>query len=165
MKVLNLLEVISSVLLSQVELLSDSQKQKIEMVKTELRREVLTIILKVLVGFALTAGFVISVFQLGESLRLHLSLIENQFFLELLTFGVFGLLCAALLFLLFRKDLIKRDAVAVPKKKQSEGSFDLDILLVSFLEGFLETLDLCAEPQNIPKKERDCENDEQRFST
>lgn len=164
MKVLNLLEVISSVLLSQVELLSDSQKQKIEMVKTELRREVLTIILKVLVGFALTAGFVISVFQLGESLRLHLSLIENQFFLELLTFGVFGLLCAALLILLFRKDLIKRNVVAVAND-QSEGSFVLDTLLVSFLEGFLETLDLSSAPQNIPKKERDSENDEKRFST
>lgn len=164
MKALNLLEVISSILLSQIELLSDSQKQKIEMVKAELRREVLTIILKVLVGFALTAGFVISVFQLGESLRLHLSLIENQFFLELLTFGVFGLLCAALLILLFRKDLIKRNVVAVAND-QSEGSFVLDTLLVSFLEGFLETLDLSSAPQNIPKKERDSENDEQRFST
>ncbi len=158
------MEVISSILLSQIELLSDSQKQKIEMVKAELRREVLTIILKVLVGFALTAGFVISVFQLGESLRLHLSLIENQFFLELLTFGVFGLLCAALLILLFRKDLIKRNVVAVAND-QSEGSFVLDTLLVSFLEGFLETLDLSSAPQNIPKKERDSENDEQRFST
>ncbi len=164
MKALNLLEVISSILLSQIELLSDSQKQKIEMVKAELRREVLTIILKVLVGFALTAGFVISVFQLGESLRLHLSLIENQFFLELLTFGVFGLLCAALLILLFRKDLVKRNVVAVAND-QSEGSFVLDTLLVSFLEGFLETLDLSSAPQNIPKKERDSENDEQRFST
>jgi hypothetical protein len=164
MKALNLLEVISSVLLSQVELLSDSQKQKIEMVKAELRREVLTIILKVLVGFALTAGFVISVFQLGESLRLHLSLIENQFFLELFIFGVFGLLCSALLFLLFRKDLIKRAIVAVPNQ-QTEGSFDLDILLVSFLEGFLDALDLSAAPQNIPKKERDCGNDEKPFST
>ncbi|MBK8200960.1 MAG: hypothetical protein IPK68_01075 [Bdellovibrionales bacterium] len=134
------------------------------MVKAELRREVLTIILKVLVGFALTAGFVISVFQLGESLRLHLSLIENQFFLELLTFGVFGLLCAALLILLFRKDLIKRNVVAVAND-QSEGSFVLDTLLVSFLEGFLETLDLSSAPQNIPKKERDSENDEKRFST
>ncbi len=164
MKALNLLEVISSVLLSQVELLSDSQKQKIEMVKAELRREVLTILLKVLVGFALTAGFIISVFHLGESLRLHLSLIENQFFLELLTFGLFGLLCSALLFLLFQKDLKKRDAVTVPNK-QSEASFDLDTLLVGFLEGFLDTLDLSAAPQNVPKKERDCENDEKRFST
>ncbi len=137
---MDLLKIISLVLFSQIESLSESQKQKIQAVKIELRREVLTVVLKILVGFALTAGIVISVLHLGDSLHQHLSEIENQFLYELLSFGSFGLLCSIFLILLFRNDLVRRRVEMVPNQT-THKTIDFESLLMTFLEGFLDGLE------------------------
>ena len=154
MKTITLIKVISLVLFSQIESLSETQKQKIEAVKIELRREILTVILKFFVGLALTSGIIISVSILGKSLQFHLSQLENQLLAELITFGSFALLCSLLLFLLFKNDLIKKHIESVPYQ-QTKSTINLELLFAKFLDGLIDGLKLHREDQNKSDKKKD----------
>lgn len=126
----------------------DSQEPvTLEMVRQIVRKEVLGICSRFLVGFVISSAIVLSLAQLGGSIQRWLSRFENALTFEILGSSGIALVGSFALYLLFRDFWIKpKQNMHQPQSAQTPIStqndpIDIQGLALRFVEGFADAVE------------------------
>lgn len=151
MTIQKLILTFSTLLQTQNGQLPQAQKLLLVNLSKYVRSELLSFVLKVLVGVVCSSLIIISFIHLSDAAHLFLSRYENPMLLELFTFGGMIVVSSVIIYVLlknssaevFEKSLLDKNLSASP-----DGSLNIHQLLANFIEGLLEGID--SEPTQQP---------------